>query len=74
MLFFPNSVVTRMSQKIKDSKKAEDRERIIKAIQNGSIVHWSHINFYGEYDFTRLDKRHEEYFNVDALKNLDISR
>ena len=63
-----------MSQKIKDSKKAEDRERIIKAIQNGSIVHWSHINFYGEYDFTRLDKRHEEYFNVDALKNLDISR
>ena len=63
-----------MSQKIKDSKKAEDRERIIKAIQNGSIVHWSHINFYREYDFTRLDKRHEEYFNVDALKNLDISR
>jgi len=62
-----------MSQKIKEAKMSEDRERIIKAIQNGSIVHWSHINFYGEYDFTRLDKHHEHDFNLSALKDLDIS-
>jgi len=26
-------------------------------IKNSSIVHWSHINFYGTYDFTKIDKK-----------------
>ena len=41
-----------MSQKLKESSMTEEKEEIIKAIQQGSIVHWQHINFYGEYDFT----------------------
>jgi len=41
-----------MSKKIEDAKSDKEREDIIKSLKNSSIVHWSHINFYGEYDFT----------------------
>ncbi len=45
-----------ISKKIEDTKSYEEREQIIKAIKNSSIIHWSHINFYGEYDFTNRKK------------------
>lgn len=45
-----------MTKKLKEEKDDLERETIIETIQNSSIVHWSHINFYGEYDFTNLDK------------------
>ena len=38
------------------------------AIQNSSIVHWSHINFYREYDFTRRSKKIEALTAVDPTK------
>jgi len=43
-----------MTKKLKEAKDMLEREIIIETIQNSSIVHWSHINFYGEYDFTKL--------------------
>jgi len=33
------------------------KDEIVEAIKNSSIVHWSHINFYGTYDFTKIDKK-----------------
>lgn len=44
-------------KKIQQSKNQLEKAEIIKALKNSSIVHWSHINFYGEYDFTRSSKR-----------------
>jgi len=45
-----------MTKKLKEAKDDLERKMIIETIQNSSIVHWSHINFYGEYDFTNLDE------------------
>ncbi|WP_245535193.1 transposase [Sulfuricurvum kujiense] len=57
-----------MSQKLKESSMTEEKEEIIKAIRQGSIIHWQHINFYGEYDFTKLNRKNSAY-----LKDMDFS-
>ena len=46
-----------ITKKIEQSKTQEEKDEIRKALKNSSIVHWSHINFYGEYDFTRSSKK-----------------
>ncbi len=51
-----------MTQKLKDAASMEERDEIIKVIQQSSIVHWSHINFYGEYDFTKTHRKNKVYF------------
>jgi hypothetical protein len=33
------------------------RSKRFDSIKNSSIVHWSHINFFGTYDFTQIDKK-----------------
>ncbi|NEW61103.1 Tn3 family transposase [Sulfurovum sp. bin170] len=54
-----------MSKKIQQAQSQKEKDEIIQAIQNSSTVHWSHINFYGEYDFTKRSKR------VSAMIRLD---
>ncbi|MBA1420521.1 MAG: Tn3 family transposase [Epsilonproteobacteria bacterium] len=54
-----------MSKKIQQATSQKEKDVIIQAIKNSSIVHWSHINFYGEYDFTKRSKR------VSAMTTLD---
>lgn len=49
----------------------EQKSKIINALKNGSIVHWQHINFYGEYDFT--EKPIEDEFDMEAIKALSVS-
>ena len=46
-----------IDKKLKDAKSQSQKDEIIEAIKNSSIVHWSHINFYGTYDFTKIDKK-----------------
>jgi TnpA family transposase len=46
-----------IDKKLKDAKSQFQKEEIIDAIKNSSIVHWAHINFFGTYDFTKLDKK-----------------
>jgi TnpA family transposase len=41
-----------LSQKIVNAPSAAHKKEILDAVQNGSIVAWRHINFYGEYDFS----------------------
>ena len=45
-----------ISKKIENANSDEEQEEITKSVKNSSIVHWSHINFYGEYDFTNRKK------------------
>lgn len=54
-----------MSKKIQQAKSQKEKDEIIKAIKNSSIVHWSHINFYGEYDFTKRSKRVSSMIRLD---------
>ena len=41
-------------------------------IQQSSIIHWSHINFYGEYDFTKLDRKDTKYIKDKDYSQLKI--
>jgi hypothetical protein len=54
-----------------NARVQEQQNKIINALKNGSIVHWQHINFYGEYDFT--EKAIEDEFDMDAIKALKVS-
>lgn len=57
-----------LTRKLQQTKSKEKQDEIIKAIENSSIVHWSHINFYGEYDFTRRSKKIEALTAIDPTK------
>jgi TnpA family transposase len=46
-----------IDKKLRDAKSQIQKDEIIDAIKNSSIVHWTHINFYGTYDFTKVDKK-----------------
>ena len=59
------------SDLIAKEKDPEQQNKIFNALKNGSIVHWQHINFYGEYDFT--EKPIEDGFDMDAIKALSVS-
>ena len=61
-----------MSQKLKESSMTEEKEEIIKAIRQGSIIHWQHINFYGEYDFTKLNRKNSAYLKDMEFSSLGI--
>ena len=49
-----------IDKKLQEAKSQSQKDEIIEAIKNSSIVHWSHINFYGTYDFTKIDKKVNE--------------
>ncbi len=59
-----------MSKKIQQAKSQKEKDEIIQVIQNSSIVHWSHINFYGEYDFTKRSKRVSAMIRIDKEETL----
>jgi TnpA family transposase len=46
-----------LTKKHKEAPTEEQKSDIVKTLKQSSIIHWSHINFYGEYDFTRSSKK-----------------
>jgi TnpA family transposase len=60
------------SNKLSREKDDVTKEKIMNSIKNGSIVHWQHINFYGEYDFTNLRVERQFKFNKEAIKRFSI--
>ena len=46
-----------IDKKLQEARSQSQKDEIIEAIRNSSIVHWSHINFFGTYDFTKVDKK-----------------
>ncbi|WP_228198018.1 transposase [Poseidonibacter antarcticus] len=46
-----------INKKLQLASSQTQKDEIIEALKNSSIVHWSHINFYGTYDFTKIDKK-----------------
>ena len=59
-----------ITRKIQQAKTQIEKDEIIRAMKNGSIVHWSHINFYGEYDFTRSYKKITHLIAIDEDKSI----
>jgi TnpA family transposase len=41
-----------LSQKISTEPDATRRQAMLRAVQNGSVASWGHINLHGEYDFS----------------------
>jgi hypothetical protein len=41
-----------LSQKLAEIDDLEGREALLKAVANGSMVSWQHINLLGEFDFS----------------------
>jgi len=54
-----------ITKKYQMTKTQSDKDDIIKALKNSSIVHWSHVNLYGEYDFTRSFKKIEKLIAIE---------
>ena len=57
-----------ITKKIQQAKNQTEKDEILNALKNSSIIHWSHINFYGEYDFTRSYKRIHRLIALDGTK------
>lgn len=61
-----------MSNKLLKEKNTNARDKMVKSIKNGSIVHWQHINFYGEYDFLDESYKKRAMIDIDAIKSFKI--
>jgi TnpA family transposase len=57
-----------ITKKLQQARNKTEKDEILKALKNSSIIHWSHINFYGEYDFTRSSKRIHNLIALDDTK------
>ena len=55
-----------ITKKLQQAKNQTEKDDILKALKNSSIIYWNFINFYGTYDFTSYSKR---IYNLIALDN-----
>jgi TnpA family transposase len=60
-----------LSKIIVKTEKKEEKEKLIEAIRNGSIIFWKHINVFGEYDFT--ERTLKNFNEILFPKNLGIN-
>jgi hypothetical protein len=56
--------ITKTLQQANENEKQE----ILNALKNSSIIYWNFINFYGEYNFTRSSKRIHRLIALDEMK------
>lgn len=54
-------------------KKQQDKDDLIESIMKGSVLTWRHINFSGEYDFTKPASK-DYQFNYAKLKKLKVEK
>ena len=48
---------------------ADEKAELLKAIKEGSIIMWRHVNFYGEYDFSEEKLQDSIGFNLPEIMN-----
>ena len=61
-----------LSDRLLSTGNLQDRADMIDSIKKGSVLAWKHINFTGEYDFSK--KATKDYqFNVKKIKALEIA-
>ena len=59
-----------LSQRLAEEPDVERRQALLTAFQNGSIVHWHHLNLHGEYDFS--EERLRDSVGLDLSKILAV--
>jgi hypothetical protein len=62
-----------ISQIAANEDNQENRMAIIEALKRGSIVQWTHFNFYGEYDFSDKNLRDSIGFNLPQIMKLKVA-
>lgn len=60
-----------LSQKISAEPDETRRQAMLRAIQNGSVASWGHLNLHGEYDFS--DERLQDSIGLQLPKNLSLT-
>lgn len=61
-----------LSQLLVDCKSDQQKLRILKIIQNGSIETWEHINLHGEFDFNEEKMRDSVNFKLPKILSLKL--
>jgi hypothetical protein len=51
--------------------REEQRQTLLAAVRNGSVVTWQHINLYGEYDFS--DEKLQDSVGLQAAHTLALN-
>jgi TnpA family transposase len=60
-----------LSKKLKEEKSIPKKIEMIKAIKNGSVVTWQHINLHGEYDFS--EEKLQDSVGLLTSQNFDLN-
>ena len=58
-----------ITKKLQQATTKKEKDEILNALKNSSIIYWNFINFYGEYDFTRSSKRIHRLIALDEMKD-----
>ncbi len=59
-----------LSQRLINTKKAQDQSDLLGTIKNGSLMTWQHVNMRGEYDFTKA--ANSSKFDIAKILSLKI--
>ena len=62
-----------LTDRLSKCRKSEDKNDLVESIMKGSVLTWRHINFSGEYDFTKPASK-DYQFNYAKLKNLKVEK
>ena len=63
-----------ITKKLQQARNQKEKDEILDALKNTSIIYWNFINFYGEYDFTRSSKRIYRLIALDETKGFMNTR
>ncbi len=61
-----------LSQRLAEEPDVERRQALLTAFQNGSIVHWHHLNLHGEYDFSEERLRDSVGLDLSKIFAVDV--
>jgi len=57
-----------ITKKLQQAVNKKEKDEILAALKNSSIVAWSHINLFGIYDFQNYSKRIHRLITLDESK------
>jgi len=57
-----------ITKKLQQTQNQKEKDEILNALNNSSVVAWGHINLYGEYDFQSHSKRIHRLIKLDETK------
>lgn len=62
-----------LTDRLSQCKNQEDKEEMVASIMRGSVLAWAHINFTGDYDFSKPPSK-EFQFNYKKIKNIKVKK